>query len=297
MSMALINREEYEEQKELGVTDKAILESRGLKAHELKALKKDWGILRKSVTVMKAVETNGGERKASEQDELRWLVDMYVQAQKIRIQCGNRAVALVDGADDSETRQFSFLRELETSYKDVEDRIFGRMNETLKTHPLYPWLKSVKGIGPTLGTKLLGLGIDIHKADTVSKLWRFAGYATIDGEAEKMVKGEQAHYNKRLKTTLYLVATSFMKLGSPYRRIYDEARAQYEKTKPDWSDGHKHMAAMRKMNKVFLQHLWIIWRTLEGLPTRSLYAQEYLGHTSYYDPQDFCEWKIPAPKA
>lgn len=43
------------------------------------------------------------------------------------------------------------------------------------------------------------------------------------------------------------------------------------------SDKHRHMAALRYMNKMFLAQLWEEWRKLENLPTRVSYAEEYLG--------------------
>ena len=105
--------------------------------------------------------------------------------------------------------------------------------------------------------------------------------------AERAVKGEKLHYNKRLKVALYLVATSFMRSRSPYRAVYDAAREKYDRTRPEWTPLHKHRAALRIMVKVFLTHFWRRWRTLEGLPCRNLYVEEYLGHETIYKEADF----------
>jgi hypothetical protein len=183
------------------------------------------------------------------------------------------------------------------------------------------WLGQVKGVGPVLAAKVLGLIGDIGPAETVSKLWRFAGYAVIDGARERPTKGEKLHYNARLKTVCYLVSASFLKCNSPYRTlVYDPARVQYlqrftgqtetwcqrllatvrdgdgpQKTEamreikaallPEaWTLGHQHLAAMRKMTKLFLSHLWITWREAEGLSVRDPYVQEKLGHTTILGP-------------
>lgn len=48
-----------------------------------------------------------------------------------------------------------------------------------------------------------------------------------------------------------------------------------------WQDckkGHIHRAAIRKMIKRFLCDFYVAWRTLEGLPVREPYQQQYLGH-------------------
>ena len=50
---------------------------------------------------------------------------------------------------------------------------------------------------------------------------------------------------------------------------------------------HVHMAALRKVKKIFLATLWTRWRQMEGLPTRSPYVHEYKGHTKIYKPEDF----------
>lgn len=64
-----------------------------------------------------------------------------------------------------------------------------------------------------------------------------------------------------------------------------EAKKQ-GKQKP-WTDNHVHMAALRKMEKIFLAHLWEQWRIAEGLPTRREYVFDCLGHTSRYEAKDF----------
>lgn len=43
------------------------------------------------------------------------------------------------------------------------------------------------------------------------------------------------------------------------------------------SDAHRHNAALRYMVKMFLAAYWEKYRTIEGLPVRPPYAQEYLG--------------------
>lgn len=44
------------------------------------------------------------------------------------------------------------------------------------------------------------------------------------------------------------------------------------------SDAHRHQAALRYMCKMFLAQFWEEWRKLEGLPVRSSYQEQYLGH-------------------
>ena len=217
---------------------------------------------------------------------LRVLVDLRDrQIQKARVQFGNRLGAIQRGADASDGHQEEVVARYLARFEALEKELDADIRELVKDYPIYAELSSVRGIGPGLAAKLIAL-IDIREADTVSALWRFAGLAVINGEREKLVKGEKAHYSGRLKTTMYLVGTSFLRSGSPYRQVYDEARVYYE-SREGWTKLHQHLAAMRKMEKLFLAHLWERWRTLEGLPIRVPYVQEVLGHTGIRRPQEF----------
>jgi len=104
---------------------------------------------------------------------------------------------------------------------------------------------------------------------------------------DRAVEGWVLPYNRRLKTSLYVLAGSFLKSNSPYRAIYDDAKAYYQEARPDWTKAHRHNAALRKMMKVWLSHLWEVWRKMEGLPTREIYVQEKLGHTHVLRPEQF----------
>lgn len=263
-------------------------------------------------------------------EELRYLTDVYVQTQKLRIANANRAQASDEGRDSNAPEPF--VVGLVAKFEDLEKDIFRRMKLVVKDHPAWPWLDGVRGMGPTLSTKILGLVGDIENFDTVSKLWSFSGYGLYEGEIQRPIKGQTLTFNRRLKTAVYLAGESFIKSRSPYRTIYDASKERYFINKqvhplriagllrPDlgplpnratpegkkewdrliklgnegaerdgnvWTDLHVHNAARRKMVKLFLSHLWEVWRKAEGLPTRDPYPIEYLGHETYIDPWEF----------
>lgn len=224
---------------------------------------------------------------------LRTLVDTRDrQVQKARIQFGNRLFAIESGLDTAGEGEVEILERYNEHFKVMENQLDADIEEMVSLEPIYPFVSELKGIGPGLSAKLIAM-IDIERAPTVSALWRYAGYAVINGEREKPTKGEKLHYNKRLKTTCYLVATSFMRCSSPYRAIYDEAREHYDKVQPEWTKGHKHNAALRKMIKIFLQHLWLTWREVAGLPTSGPYVHDVMSHTHYRAREEF-GWKVLA---
>jgi len=182
--------------------------------------------------------------------------------------------------------------------------------------PIWDWLTSIRGLGSDyLPAQLIAQIDDISKFATVSKLGRFCGVAVIDGRAEYGTP----NYNRRLKSLLLgpsQIGDQFVRQHAmPYREIYDDDKERLYRLHPvplcrkckiecvrdsvwrcpgcgatnkgcklQYTPGHIDSMARRKMVKMFLQHLWVRWRTLEGLPTGEPYAQAILGHTGIIPP-------------
>ncbi len=117
------------------------------------------------------------------------------------------------------------------------------LKKVLKRFPIYTeWLSKVKGIGPIAAGWIVG-EYDIHRADTVSKLWQFTGLnpgmvrgkkRVEDGDGEshfeytgEMVRGDKltaghvAPFHKRLRTALVgVMADGFIKAQNDYCMKY-----------------------------------------------------------------------------
>jgi len=141
--------------------------------------------------------------------------------------------------------------------------------------PIWDWLIAIKGIGPPLAAQLLAQIDDIGNSPTVASLWRFAGWAVIDGQAEKNKRGEQSHYNGQLKGVCWNIGEQFIRHQAPgYVDAYYAEKARLREMYPEkieidgksrYTDLHIHRMACRKMIKQFLKDLWIQWRQSEGL--------------------------------
>jgi len=142
----------------------------------------------------------------------------------------------------------------------------------------------------------------IERFPTISKLWRYSGYACINGKIERRQKGEKLHYNPRLKTLLWLLGESFVKSKGFYRELYEQMRAKYDakwKTPDDCGsaackrfgkclDAHRYAAAKRKVVKTFLAHYWMVSRQLKGLSVEKPYILQYSDkHTHLIPPPGF----------
>lgn len=160
---------------------------------------------------------------------------------------------------------------------------------------VWDWVVSIRGLGEgSLAAQLLAQIDDIACFDTVSKLWRFAGQAVIDGKAERNQPGEKAHKNNRLQAICWNIGEQFVRQQTPaYVDIYYAEKERLRRLHPEkivvdgktmYNDGHIHNMAKRKTVKIFLQHLWVTWREREGLPVSQPYVQAILGHTHIIVP-------------
>lgn len=222
-------------------------------------------------------------------EELVGLVKAYESKQRTRIAWGQRAGAAVRGGTSKDSPLVLRYKRHEETERELEKMAADVVRDVAAEHQIIERMTNVKGVGLILAARVVAR-VDIRKSETVSALWRYAGYGVgDDGKADRPKRGERLRYNPRLKGAVYLVVRSMMRTrgGSPYREIYDKARESYEAAHPDWTKGHCHNAALRKMAKVWLSHLWEVWRKMEGLPTRELYVIEKLGHTHVLTPSDY----------
>lgn len=173
------------------------------------------------------------------------------------------------------------LYEIATPVETAEHLAELELIRAWRKHPLAGWAKQYRGLGEKSIARLIAeIGdpatgstghwenpdsperkwvVDSEYERTVSQLWQFCGVG--DPARIKIPKGAtQAELLKRgkprAKKQLWLISTSMLKAGN--RAYYDAARAKYENR--DWTDGHKHNAALRYVAKAFLKDLWVAAR-------------------------------------
>jgi len=235
---------------------------------------------------------------------LSTMVDAQLAIEKERVASEVRQSHLtLQGKQDPETD------ELHRRLQDLEDYVDGRVALLIQSHPAYPWFSKVKGIGKENIGKVVA-PIDIEKADTVSSLWKFAGFSVENGVAPKRIKGGgKLSYNSQLRSLCWRLGSSLLRAKGEFYNYYLKEKNKYyqryvnggRKIVPATSlpknkegkryepvgiisEGHIHNQALRKMIKLFLACLWLVWREAEGLPITKPYAIDKLGHNSYIDP-------------
>ena len=207
--------------------------------------------------------------------EIRYLIERYYQVQEHRIAMANQVRALKEAGEETNPLN-DYYERFHTIEKDIAKYLAG----SVKDHPMWNWMKKVKGIGPILASILLST-IDIRKADHVSSIWKYAGLAP----GQKRQKGKKIDYNPFLKSACWKIGESFVKTKGEYRKIYDTSKTFYQQKFPEtkkegkrtlYTKGHIHAMAKRRAVKLFLSHFWEAWRRMEGLPVSEPYAHRGL---------------------
>lgn len=242
---------------------------------------------RYSNTFDEHINSLGQPRKMSPQEAHEKLIGLrvytrsYWDAQKHRIKIGNRAFS---GVTDLET-----VGDIKASAKRTEDLLSKALIANFKgAFPeIYTWVEETPGLGPVLMGRLLGeIG---HPCWAFPSHWEGKGeerklisdppfmrnpaklfaYCGVGDPARRPFKGMTdkdvyAMGNPKAKMLVHLLAESCMKQQgtgnrrrSPYRDTYDAYRARYE-PREDWTDGHKHNAALRVTGKEILLELWVL---------------------------------------
>lgn len=254
------------------------------------------------------------------------IVDVRENAQRQRIAYGNRLAAIERGDDTTTGYGKAVLKKWHERFQMDEEEATNDILEIVDGLEIVDRAAQVKGVG-RLTAALVIVNVDIREADTVSALWRYCGYGvgeywvdengktvapkegvkwvtrgkkkervrvtaepkpgwTLKTMRDRRVSGWCIAYNSKLKPKLYNIGTQLIRKTSPYRKDYEEAREQYDQR--GWTSGHAHMAALRVVIKLWLQHLWIQWRSIEGLETNMPYVIEAdNGHNRYKSPEEY----------
>lgn len=180
---------------------------------------------------------------------VRMLVRLREDFQAMRKRMDNRLGRKADGTEQNiEERAFrpedyANFQSVADAARQQEKEIEKMLKKTLKRFAIYnEWLINVKGIG-TIAAGWIIAEYDIHKADTVSKLWQFTGlnpgmvvgkkrvenkdgtytYVPTDKliRGDKMTSGFIAPFNKRLRVALLgVMADGFVKAQNNYALEY-----------------------------------------------------------------------------
>lgn len=218
---------------------------------------------------------------------LRALVDTYMQVQKIRVASNNRINAMFRKQDEYHSFREELL-EILMSLEKVEVSLQDKMLIVLHDIDVYTqFLSNIKGLGPVLSAKLLSVPFKFPakitdwysyaglvpfyfkcicknnhkflfpKKDTIVCL--ICGTKSMKklefvNEAPRRITGYKTFWSSYARTTMWLIARSFMLGGKFYKAVYKHAKEVYSKRHPDKHTRHITGMALRYAVKLFLSH-------------------------------------------
>ena len=173
--------------------------------------------------------------------EARYLVDLYYQAQDMRIAANNQLKAATKAAEPCEA-----IGLIRAQFDTVEDNIRLALDLYTDAHPIARRARTVLGVGPVISAGLISsLSIELVERpekgeefpegyvpkrtpiNAVGAWWRFCG---LDPTSH-WGKGEKRPWNAQLKRLCWLLGESFVKVkgreGAFYGELYTVAREKY----------------------------------------------------------------------
>jgi hypothetical protein len=202
-------------------------------------------------TVRRLTREEVAEAANYTRDEIRAVVNLYYDVQKLRIGAGNREFSIDVGR--AITADPLVVTNLKEQLEVVEKQGARALVKWAEAQPLGKWCLSNIGIGPILTAGLLA-HIDFHhctcpgyrgmKWDKIPKhecpglmtagaIWAFAGL--LPPEKIKWERGKKRPYNATLKTLCFKIGESFKKVPkerageSLYATLYRERKGQEER--------------------------------------------------------------------
>jgi len=230
-------------------------------------------------------------------NSLRQLTEAKEDIQKTRMRLSNQVDALSRLGFESNGNQDEMFKLM----KREEGRLARQYGKIVEGLPIWnEWLVNIHGVGPDIAGQVISMLGDIKRFERISNLWSYSGYGLYDDKFQSLHKGHKHNYNTRMRCLMYkLVTNGFImhKKDSYYGKLYDEFKRVDREKHPEkvesnkntgqkysYTDMHIHLRAIRKVAKVFLKDLWLVWRDLEELPIEEPYEVQYLGHTSHSIP-------------
>jgi hypothetical protein len=117
------------------------------------------------------------------------------------------------------------IKALLTGIMVIEELLEKKLVKQYKTHPLFKWSKSKKGIGEKQIARLLGAIGDPYwntlydRPRIVSELWSYSGMGVNDGMAPRRQKGVQGGWNDDARMRIWNVSNKIvMQLRAPCGR-------------------------------------------------------------------------------
>lgn len=161
--------------------------------------------------------------------EAEYLVRTYYDFQHLRIVSGNRLARASDAG-----APHSVIDWMTMQMEDLEAAIKGAMDVYTMEHRIGRWMRSIVGVGPVIAAGLMSM-IDIKKAPTVGKIYRYAGLdPTVRWDGRKAAESLVANIvGSRREITTEDVAAAAVAANRKPELVMDRMRDLEDRRKGD----------------------------------------------------------------
>ena len=185
-------------------------------------------------------------------------------------ECGSSSSELTP-KDDPYVRNVALPR-----LKGDEGFFEDQLKRMVQDHSAWEWAKLVKGAGVTTIARIIGK-TDISRVNTASEMWAHCGFGLeADGSRQRKRAGVKINYDPQLQSNCVILGEALIRQRDTYYQYY----LRQKEIHAGLSMAHRHNRAFRHMIKIFLSHLWQIWREAEGLSAPLPYVFDILKHPS-----------------
>ena len=126
--------------------------------------------------------------------------------------------------------------------------------------------------------------IEVRDFPNISSLWSFFGAKTVEVDGKFIVpmrkKGEKCSWSPEAKNVRYLIGDQMQRQQSdnPYKMFYNARKAQRLRDSMDVPPMRRLARVLLETEKLFLSHMWVVAREIDGLSITEPYVAKHMGH-------------------
>ena len=147
-----------------------------------------------------------------------------------------------------------------------------RLKNLVKQLPVWPWIESVRGLGPLSAGQIIGCAGDLNRFANPAKLWVMMSIGIVDGQVQRRVANNpklaiRMRFSPTRRAIMAVIGDNLIRQNQdgPYRTLYLERKPLEIEKAPDMKPIVYHRRAKRVMEKRLLRDFWTAWRAADSI--------------------------------
>lgn len=169
---------------------------------------------------------------------------------------------------------------------DGEKAAREELQSLAENHPLWEYIKPIRGFAKYLAGAFIAAGGDIERAPTASAFWKGMGLDVLpDGTVPRRTRGAK-QTARRIPAFPHVtrigeqIRQQMLRQNPGYQELYHRHKDDYRERYPERPKMFAHKHGLRIAQKILYACLWEKWRQSCGLPAPFPYVFDILKHDS-----------------